>query len=329
MLKLEHWERRWPLKEPFTISRGTDYEVATLQVRLTDRSGHVGRAETIGVPYAGETPASIAAELEAVRGAIEQGLTREALLELLPHGGARMGIDCALWDLEAKRDGVSPFARAGVAAAPLDIDQTIGIKSLAGYEETARALARHKVIKIKVGSTEVDDLEAIAAVRRGAPDARFIVDPNQAWTTDQVRDWAPRLADLGVALLEQPIPVGAEAGLEGYAGPVPIAADELIEDEHDLEKAVGRFQFINIKLDKAGGLTAALRLADAAERLGFGLMVGCMNGSSLSMAPGMVLAQRCAFVDLDGPPAQTEDWEHGFDYRDGHVAVTHKPALWG
>ncbi|MBX9880371.1 MAG: dipeptide epimerase [Sphingomonas sp.] len=328
-LRLEHWERSWPLAEPFTISRGTDYEVATLQVRLTDARGNVGRAEAIGIPYHGDTPATIAAEIEAVRAEIERGIDREALLDLLPAGGARHGIDAALWDLEAKRDGISPFVRAGVSPAPLDCDRTIGMRSLDGYETMARQLARHRVIKVKVGLGDERDLAAIDAVRRGAPTSELIIDPNQAWSPEQVREWSQRLAAIGVVLLEQPIAVGAEAALDGWQGPVPIAADELIDDIADLDKAENRFQFINIKLDKSGGLTAGLKLADEAQRRGFGLMIGCMNGSSLSMAPGMVLAQRCRFVDLDGPPAQTEDWQHGFVYIDGRVERPHVPALWG
>ena len=327
-LRLKLWTRTWALEEPFTISRGTDYDVPTLQVRLIDANGVEGRGETIGVPYHGDTPASLEADIEAVRSEVERGIDREGLLALLPAGGARHGLDSALWDLEAKRDGISPFERAGVAPDPLDCDRTIGIRSIEGYETMARALSRHKVIKVKVGGGG-DDMAAVEAVRRGAPAPGLIVDPNQAWSPDQVMEWSPRLAELGVVLLEQPIPVGAEADLEGWRGPVPVAADELIDDVADLDKAENRFQFVNIKLDKAGGLTAGLRLADEAQRRGFGLMIGCMNGSSLSMAPGMVLAQRCAFVDLDGPPALTEDWEHGFRYVDGRVEWPHVPELWG
>ncbi|WP_375398020.1 enolase C-terminal domain-like protein [uncultured Sphingomonas sp.] len=326
-LKLEQWSRTWPLSEPFVTSNAVDVDVPTVQVRLTDGDGVWGRGEAVGVPYAGETPVTMGAQIERVRSDVERGISRNDLLQLLPAGGARHAVDAALWDLEAKRDGVSPFACAGVLAAPVDSDCTIGIRSLADYERTARRLSGYRTLKVKVGGGEA--VAAVAAVRRGAPSARLIVDPNQAWTVDQVKAWSPRLAELGTVLLEQPVPVGAEGGLDGWTGPVPLAADELVDDVADLDKAAGRFQVINIKLDKAGGLTAALRLADAAEQRGFGLMVGCMNGSSLSMAPAMVLAQRCRFVDLDGPLAQSEDWDCAFVYRDGRVAEPHQPQLWG
>ena len=158
---------------------------------------------------------------------------------------------------------------------------------------------------------------------------RLIVDPNQAWSVDLLKIVAPEMARLGVDLLEQPIPVGHEAGLDGWASPVPLAADELIHDAADLHKAKRRFQVINIKLDKSGGLTAALALADAAERAGFGLMIGCMGGTSLAMAPGMIVAQRCQFIDLDGPLFLIEDRPEGFRYADGRVAEPYRPALWG
>lgn len=175
----------------------------------------------------------------------------------------------------------------------------------------------------------MDPIAAIRAVRRGNPTARLIVDPNQSWSATQLRDVSDEMRLLGVVLIEQPIPVGSEAGLEEWSPPVPLCADELVEHEEDLPKAQGRFSFINIKLDKAGGLTAALRLADAAKARGFGLMVGCMAGSSLSMAPAMVLAQRCDFVDLDGPLLQSNDIENGFHYEEGVVVRPYKPELWG
>ena len=204
---------------------------------------------------------------------------------------------------------------------------TLGIRSLEAYEEAARRLADFAVLKIKVDGRE--PLAALAAVRRGAPNPALIVDPNQAWSVADLKDLAPVMAGYGVALLEHPIPVGAEAGLDGWTCPVPLCADELVDTEADLAKARGRFDVVNIKLDKAGGLTAALRLADAAASQGFRLMVGCMAGSSLAMAPAMVLAQRCAFVDLDGPLLQAEDAENGFVYAAGRVAAPHIPALWG
>lgn len=326
-LKLEMWEKAWPMKEVLAISRGSQVEQATLQVRLTREDGVVGRGEACGIPYAGDTPATLMATLESVRGEIERGIDREALLQLLPHGGARMGVDAALWDLEAKAGGPDPYTRCGVAPAPVTSAYTIGMRSLEDYEITARQYADYPILKIKVGRE--DPIAALRAVRRGASRPRLIVDTNQSWTVADLQRHAVALAELGVELIEQPIAVGAEAGLDGWRSPVPLCADELIDSVSDLHKAAGRFQYVNIKLDKAGGLTAAMRLADAIEARGMGLMVGCMVGSSLSMAPAMVLAQRCAFVDLDGPMLQSEDVPNGYVYERGVVARPHKPELWG
>ena len=319
--------RSWPLHEPFAISRGTTTDSTGLIVTLTDAEGRRGRGEGFGVGYAGETLDAMAAQIDAVRPAIEAGADREALLELLPAGGARCAVDAARWDLEAKRAGQSAFSLAGVAGAgPVDTAYTIGIRSVDAYETAARARADFKRLKIKVDAR--DPLAAIAAARRGAPDAAFIVDPNQAWSIDELGRLAPALVDLGVVLLEQPIPAGAEAGLDGYRCPVRLCADELIQEEADLAKAAGRFDVINIKLDKTGGLTASLRLAAAARRAGFGLMVGCMGGTSLAMAPALVLAQQCEFVDLDGPLLLAQDWPDGLVYRAGKVDLP-DPAFWG
>jgi L-alanine-DL-glutamate epimerase-like enolase superfamily enzyme len=267
------------------------------------------------------------AEIEAVRSVIEMGMDRQTLLDILPAGGARCAVDAALWDLEAKTRGQSAFLAAGVTAPrPLVTAYTIGIRPTADYETAAAARANHALLKIKVDAT--DPVAAVAAARRGAPNAAFIVDPNQSWPLDALKTFAPEMAGLGVVLLEQPIKVGSEDGLDGYACPVKLCADELINGPADIVKAKGRFDVINIKLDKTGGLTAALSLADAARAEGLDLMVGCMAGSSLAMAPAFVLGQQCSFVDLDGPLLQSTDWPDGLVYQDG-VATPPSPALWG
>jgi L-alanine-DL-glutamate epimerase-like enolase superfamily enzyme len=318
---------RWPLREPFAISRGVQTQVAAIVVTLVDRDGHCGRGEACGVPYAGETPETMTAQIEAIRSVIEAGVDRHTLLDILPAGGARCALDAALWDLEAKRSGRSAFLAAGLAAPrSLVTAYTIGIRPTADYETAAAARANQALLKIKVDAK--DPVAAVAAARRGAPHAAFIVDPNQSWSLDALEGFAPRMAELGVVLLEQPIEVGREQGLDGYACPVRLCADELINGPSDLAKAKGRFDVINIKLDKTGGLTAALQLAGAARDQGFDLMVGCMAGSSLSMAPAFVLGQQCRFVDLDGPLLQSTDWPDGIVYRDG-VASPPSPALWG
>lgn len=326
-LKLEMIPHSWPLREVLTIARGQLFEQPTLHVVLTTDTGIRGTAEACGIPYKGETPESMMAQLEAVRTEIEAGIDREGAIALLPKGGARTALDCALWDLEAKLGLGDPFGRNGLRPDPVASAYTIGMRDDRSYEDTARALAAFPLLKVKVGAK--DPLGAIEAVRRGAPRSRLIVDANQSWTIDALKAVAHDLAGLGVVLLEQPIAVGDEPGLADWHSPVPLCADELVDDIADLDKAAGRFQVVNIKLDKTGGLTSALRLADAVQERGMALMVGCMLGSSLSMAPAMVLAQRCAFVDLDGPMVQKGDVAFGFDYSDGVVSAPHNPKLWG
>jgi L-alanine-DL-glutamate epimerase-like enolase superfamily enzyme len=327
-LTAELWSKTWPMTEPFVIARGVQTAQPTLQVQLSSPDGAEGRGEACGVPYAGETPQTMAEQIEAVREALGGGINRRELLDLLPPGGARCGLDSALWDLETKRGDCSdPFRACGLQPRPVISARTIGIRSLAAYEVTARSLEKYPLLKIKVNAD--DPVAAVEAVHRGAPQARLIVDANQSWSVEMLKKVAPRLMSLGVVLLEQPIAVGSETGLDGYRSPVPLCADELINDVRDLAHARGRFQLINIKLDKCGGLTAGMALADAALAAGFKLMVGCMAGSSLSMAPAMVLAQRCEFADLDGPMLQAEDCEHGLIYVNGVVREPHNPKLWG
>jgi len=315
------------MREPFAIARGVQSTQPAVIVTLIDPEDRQGRGEGCGVPYAGETPATMMAQLEAIRSRIVEGVDRQDLLQLLPPGGARCALDAALWDLEARQTGRTVAELAGLPPLhAVTTAFTIGIRSLDGYEQAARRCAAYPLLKIKMDAA--DPLAVMAAVRRGAPGARFIVDANQSWSVEQLRSVAPALADLGAVLLEQPIPVGAEAGLDGWRCPVPIAADELVNGVDDLAKARGRFDVINIKLDKTGGLTAALLLAAEARAQGFDLMVGCMAGSSLSMAPAMVLAQQCRFVDLDGPLLQSEDWPDGMVYADGVVSPP-DPGFWG
>lgn len=323
-LKLD--PRRWPLHEPFVTSRAARDTIESLLITIINADGVQGRGEGCPLGYAGESVDDLVAQIEAVRPRLECGLDRQGLLALLPAGAARAGLDGALWDLEAKRTGRTVNALAGVPPSrPIETAYTIGIRAPGEYERTAAKWAACRVLKVKVDATA--PLEALQAVRRGAPDADLIVDPNQAWSVETVKALAPRLADLGVVLLEQPIPVGAEPGLDGYRCPVKLCADELINEIADLEKARGRFDVVNIKLDKAGGLTSALPLADAAVAAGFELMVGCMCGSSLSMAPGLVLAQRCAFVDLDGALIH-DDWPDGLAYDNGIIRAR-RADFWG
>lgn len=319
-------QHAWKLKEPFAIARGVRSEARVVIVELHE-AGEVGRGESSGVAYHGETPESMLAQIEQVRPELERGCDRHALLRLLPAGGARHALDAALWDLEARLTGVPVWQRAGVAHwRPVESTVTIGIRDVAAYEATARLHADHPWLKVKVGRGS--PLEAVAAVRRGAPNARLIVDANQSWSVEELMDHVPGLQPYGVDLLEQPVAAGHDRGLSGYSGPIPICADESLSTRDDLAGLAGCYQFVNIKLDKTGGLTAGLELAAAARAAGFRLMVGCMLGGSVSVAPGMVLAQQCEICDLDGPWLQSEDWPRGILYRQGRMSLP-APVIWG
>lgn len=316
----------WKLKEPFAISRGVRSEARVVIVELHE-NGKAGLGEACGVPYHGETPETMLAQIEQARPGIEAGCDRRELLDVLPAGGARHAVDAALWDLEAKLTGVPVWQRAAAPRwEPIESAVTVAIRDIDAYETAARERAAFPWLKVKVGRGS--PLAAIAAVRRGAPHARLIVDANQAWTMEELREYAPQLQPLRVDLLEQPLTAGTDIDLAGYASPIPLCADESLSTQSDLSGLIGRYQFVNIKLDKIGGLTAALELAHAARAAGFRLMVGCMLGGSVSVSPGMVLAQQCDVCDLDGPWLQAEDWPHGIVYRDGRMSLP-EPALWG
>jgi L-Ala-D/L-Glu epimerase len=326
MRTLEVRRRSWRLTEPFVISRGQRSVADVILVQL-GAGGHVGRGEAAGVRYHGETQDSMQAQIESVADALRGGADRADLLQLLPAGGARNAVDAALWDLEAKTTGKPAWQLAKVAAThPLVTNFTIGIRSLRSYEDRARDLAHYPWLKVKVGTEQ--PLEAVAAVRRGAPHARLVVDANQAWTPQLLMQLAPQLADLKVDLLEQPIAGEVDAILDKLDLPVPICADEPVNTVADLPRIADRYDFVNIKLDKAGGLTAALELAYAAQKQGLRLMVGCMVASSMSMAPAMIVGQYCEVIDLDGPLLQAEDWPHGIQYSAGTMSEPW-PLLWG
>lgn len=323
-LKLE--TKVWPLREPFTITRGTMTECEVIVVTLDD-GRHVARGEAVGVDYHGETLDSMIAQVNEVREKVERGATRQDLLKLLPPGGARNGIDLALWDLEAKRSGKRAWELAGIPnPKPVSTTETIGIRSLPAYEERARQLSSYEWIKIKVNADQ--PIECVRAVRRGAPRAKLVVDANQAWDVKQLVEIAPALVELKVDLLEQPVPVGGDDGLAGVTLPIPVCADEPANTAADLPHLVERYDYVNIKLDKSGGLTAGLELAHAARAKGMKLMVGCMVGGSLAMAPGMIIAQLCEVADLDGPLLQAADWPNAIEYRNGVMSLPSR-ELWG
>ncbi len=310
------------LAEVFTISRGSRTEAKVLTVTIT-RSGLTGRGEC--VPYAryGESLDSVAAQIAA----LPADVTRDALQSLLPAGAARNAVDCALWDLEAKASGRRVWQLAGLAAPGPQITAfTLSLDSPEKMQAAAARNAHRPLLKIKLGTP--DDMPRLEAVRAGAPQTKIIVDANEGWTAEVYSDLAPHLIRLGVALVEQPLPAGQDDLLAEIARPLPVCADESCHDRHSLPGLTGKYDVVNIKLDKTGGLTEALALRDAARAQGYGLMVGCMVGTSLAMAPATLVAQGAAFTDLDGPLLLAEDRPNPLAYDDAGV---HPPEseLWG
>ncbi|EEX09734.1 mandelate racemase / muconate lactonizing enzyme, C- domain protein [Ruegeria lacuscaerulensis ITI-1157] len=310
------------LAQVFTISRGSRTEAKVLTVRLTD-GAHQGWGEC--VPYAryDETLDSVEAE---IRG-LPNTFTRQSLMDLLPAGAARNAVDCALWDLEAKRAGKRAWELAGLPAPKPEITAyTLSLDTPDAMRAQAAKNAHRPLLKIKLGTP--DDMPRLEAVRAGAPDARIIVDANEGWSAEVYADLAPHLVRLGVALVEQPLPAGDDEALIGLERPVPVCADESCHDRASLPGLKGKYDVVNIKLDKTGGLTEALELRRAAQAEGYGIMVGCMVGSSLAMAPATLVAQGALVTDLDGPLLLAEDRDTPLVFDEAGV---HPPqaTLWG
>jgi L-alanine-DL-glutamate epimerase-like enolase superfamily enzyme len=322
---LEIKTESWPFKRPFRISGYTFTAGDVVTVTLTDGS-FTGRGEASGVYYHGETPASLTVQIEALRSRIESGVDREALRKLLPPGGARCAVDCALWDLEAKHSGAPAWKMADVPRpVPLRTTFTVGAGSPDEMAEAARSYESARAVKLKL--TADDPASCVRAVRAARPDVWIGVDANQGFTRGSLEKLLPALVEAQIALIEQPLPVGADAELEGLNAPIPIAADESVQDLSDVRSLVGRYDVVNIKLDKSGGLTEGLAMAREARRLGLKVMVGCMAGTSLSMAPAFVLGQLCDFVDLDGPTFLANDRAHPALYARGEIWCPE--SLWG
>ena len=316
----------WKSKIPFRIS-GHSWDGFDLLVCELREDGRVGRGEAAGVFYLDEDPRTMQAQIDAVAARVENGLDRVQLREILPPGGARNAIDCALWDLETRRERRSAWDLAGVAPNAVTTVFTIGLEDTPEAMAAKAAAARDKpVLKIKLDADR--PVERVRAIRRARPDARLVADCNGGWSFAQLREWAPALHEMGLALLEQPLARGDDAALAGYDAPLPLFADESCLHLGELELAVERYDGIVIKLDKTGGLTEALMLAEAARARGLRLMVGCMVATSLSMAPAHVLAQHCEFVDIDGPLLLAEDRAGGLRYGADGVTVP-RDALWG
>ncbi|HLF31148.1 MAG TPA: N-acetyl-D-Glu racemase DgcA [Xanthomonadales bacterium] len=324
MRKVSFSTESWEMKVPFRITGHTFSRAQLLHAIITE-DGVSGQGEAAGVYYLGETGESVLAQAESVRRELEQGANREQLRELLPAGGARNAIDCALWDLEAKRKGKSIWDLTGIQPGNTISINTVGIGTPAEMAATARSLDTSK-IKVKLdGELPLERISAVCAAR---PDAEIVVDVNQGWTFEQLVELAPKLKELGVAMIEQPLPRGGDKALEGYDSPIPLCADESCLDTSELEQASRRYQMINIKLDKTGGLTEALELAVLAQAKGIELMVGNMLGTSLAMAPGYVIAQLCRFADLDGALFLKQDRPNSMTYTRGVLSAP-STELWG
>jgi len=310
------------LAQVFTISRGSRTEAKVLTAHVS-AGGVTGRGEC--VPYAryGETLESVEAEIAGLSG----DLTREGLRDLLPPGAARNAVDCALWDWEAKRAGRRVWELAGLPApGPMITAYTLSLDTPDAMRAQAAKNAHRPLLKIKLGTP--DDMPRVEAVRAGAPGATIIVDANEGWSAEVYSDLAPHLVRLGVAMVEQPMPAGQDGMLAEIARPLPVCADESCHDRASLPDLKGKYDMVNIKLDKTGGLTEALALRDAARAEGYKVMVGCMVGSSLAMAPAVLVAQGAEVVDLDGPLLLAEDRDQPLHY---DAAGVHPPeaGLWG
>lgn len=310
----------------FVIARGAKTEARVVVATISDGAAR-GRGEC--VPYAryGESVESVLAQIESARAAIEAGADRAALQRLLPAGAARNALDCALWDFDAKRLGVRAAEMAGLhRLMPATTAYTISVGAPEDMAQAAARAAERPLLKIKLAGE--GDPARLRAVRAAAPEATLIVDANEAWRPEDLAQHFAACVESGVALVEQPLPADDDAALAHVARPIPVCADESVHDRAGLAALTDRYDAINVKLDKTGGLTEALALCDEAERLGLGLFIGCMVGTSLSMAPAMLLTPRARFVDLDGPLLLAHDRAEGLRY-DGSIIYPPQPELWG
>ena len=325
-LSLSARVERWPIAGRFTIARGAKTEAVVIVAELSDGSA-IGRGEC--VPYAryGETVEGVAAAIRAMRAAVAGGLDRAALQSAMPAGAARNALDCAFWDFEAKASGKPAHALAHLPPPrALTTAYTISLDTADAMADAARKVAARSLLKVKLGST--DDAARIAAVRGAAPRAELIVDANEGWRAGNLAENIAACAAAGVTLIEQPLPADDDDALAELPHPIPVCADESCRTAADLDRLAGKYQAVNIKLDKTGGLTAALHLAKAARERGFSIMVGCMIGTSLAMAPALLVAQQADIVDLDGPLLLAADRNQGLRY-DGGVVHPPDPKLWG
>jgi L-Ala-D/L-Glu epimerase len=322
---IEAREEVWPLKQPFRISRGSRTEARVVVVTVTDGQ-RSGRGEAVPIKRYSQSVASVLAQIESIKG--ERNLNRHRLQELLLAGAARNALDCALWDLEAKISGKHVWELANVPMVPeVETSFTISLDTPALMAAAAKASAAAPILKLKLGGDDVD-LARVEAVRKAAPAARVLIDANESWSPAHYQKIVPALKGLRVEMIEQPFPADADEVLETLDHPIPVCADESCHTSADLPGLTNRYEVVNVKLDKTGGLTEALRLSERARESGFKLLIGCMVGTSLSMAPARLLASTTDYVDLDGPLLLARDRDHGLAYQHGRIGIPSR-ELWG
>jgi L-alanine-DL-glutamate epimerase-like enolase superfamily enzyme len=318
-------EEIWPLHKPFRISRGSRTEAQVVVVTVTDGQ-RTGRGEGVPIKRYNQTSASVLAEIESIKST--PSLNRQQLQKLLPAGAARNAVDCALWDLEAKISGKRAWELANISIVPeVETTFTISLDTPEAMAAAAKVVAKLPILKLKLGGDHADVMR-VGVVRKAAPKARLLIDANESWTAAHYRHVVPSLAKLGVELIEQPFPAGADDVLKTLDHPIPVCADESCHTTADLPRLKHRYEVVNIKLDKTGGLTEALRLADSARQADFKILMGCMVCTSLGIAPARLLASSVDWVDLDGPLLLGRDREHGLAYENGKIGLAYR-QLWG
>jgi L-alanine-DL-glutamate epimerase-like enolase superfamily enzyme len=324
-MRIDAHEQSWPLDKPFRIARGSRTEARVVVVTVSS-GDYTGRGEAVPIARYGQTVESVLAQIESMKR--EKSLDRQQLQRLLPAGAARTALDCALWDLEAKVSGKRAWELANIPIVPeVETSFTISLDTPAAMVAAARANAAAPILKLKLGGDDVD-LARVEAVREAAPAARLLIDANESWSPEHFREVAPLLDQFGVELIEQPFPADADEVLGTLDHPIPVCADESCHTTADLPRLKNRYEVINAKLDKTGGLTEALRLTNRARVSGFKLLIGCMVGTSLSMAPARLLASTADYVDLDGPLLLAGDRHHGLSYQGGKIGIPPR-ELWG
>jgi len=324
-LLIEAREEVWPLKELFRISRGSRTEARVFVVTVSD-SEHVGRGEGVPIKRYNQSIASVLTQIESVKRV--PGFDRHLVQKVLPAGAARNALDCAFWDVEAKRSGERVWELANIPIVhEVETSFTISLDTPEKMAAAAKAAATRPMLKLKLGGDN-HDLSRVEAVREATPNTRLLIDANESWSAQHYRKIAPPLKKLGVELIEQPFPAHADEILETLDHPIPVCADESCHTTADLPRLTNRYEVINVKLDKTGGLTEAISLCERARESGFKLLIGCMVGTSLSMAPARLLVSSADWVDLDGPLLLARDRDHGLPYQSGKIGMPSR-ELWG